>query len=406
MIRAAAALATGLLASAPTLAGPPVPAPGNAVLNRIHPEVDPKGVPLGAGWRLFPDLEVVERYDDNIFSDPEIERADAITLVRPSLSLLGDFQAGSVEAEAYGDLEFYADNPGENVQDFGALARFESRSERRHSIALTAAFDRRAEDRGDPEEAEVASRSQADILRGEALYRYRGGVLRGELLTEVRRLSFLRAADQDRDRVAFRVAPRLGVALGSGLRLFAGPSYEQIRFEQDIDDLGFNRDREETGGSLIARLDGGGLYRAELLVGARHVANDDPAFEDFTLVESRATVDWLPSNLTAVTLVGERVTRSTTQAASSARIDSSVSLLIAHELRRTLLITPSARYTRQAFQGIARDDDLVEAGVTLDYRLNRNVGLVFDYLFTRRESTLAAESFSRHRVTLGLRLSL
>ena len=73
------------------------------VMDRARPAYDAKGIPLG-GFRLFPSMDVVVNYDDNVFRLPAAQ-SDYFFLEAPTLRLQSEW--GRHFFEIYGGLENY-----------------------------------------------------------------------------------------------------------------------------------------------------------------------------------------------------------------------------------------------------------------------------------------------------------
>jgi len=63
-------------------------------------------------------------------------------------------------------------------------------------------------------------------------------------------------------------------------------------------------------------------------------------------------------------------------------------------------------FANQDYEGVARDDDVVRAGLGVDYLLNRNLSLRLGYDYTDRDSSVAGLDYSRNEVGLTLKAGL
>jgi uncharacterized protein (PEP-CTERM system associated) len=73
-----------------------------------------------------------------------------------------------------------------------------------------------------------------------------------------------------------------------------------------------------------------------------------------------------------------------------------------HELLRDLLLSTSAGYESDSFQGFARTDNVLSVGAGIRYLVNRNLFLGGTYSFQRRDSTLAGFSYTQNVLQLRL----
>ena len=73
-----------------------------------------------------------------------------------------------------------------------------------------------------------------------------------------------------------------------------------------------------------------------------------------------------------------------------------------HELLRNLLLSASAGYENDSFQGFARTDNVLSAGAGIRYLVNPNLFLGGTYSFQRRDTTLVGSSYTQNVFLLRL----
>ena len=113
------------------------------------PQSNELGIGLGA-FILYPEIDLVAGYDDNVFATPAPTTGSAFTIIRPQLELRSDWINHSLRLLANGGFGFYANAATQNYQNFSILA--DGRLDIRYDFYLTgmAGFRRNTEALGTP----------------------------------------------------------------------------------------------------------------------------------------------------------------------------------------------------------------------------------------------------------------
>ena len=93
-----------------------------AVLDRPRPEYDAIGVPVDGSFLLYPKINVVGQYDDNIFATNTGTQSDEIFQIQPSLALKSQWSEHELVLNAHSSINQYASHSGEDTNDYGASA--------------------------------------------------------------------------------------------------------------------------------------------------------------------------------------------------------------------------------------------------------------------------------------------
>ncbi|MGL5838579.1 MAG: outer membrane beta-barrel protein [Sphingorhabdus sp.] len=382
-----------------------------AVRERVIPGYEAREVRLGS-LILSPSVETAIRYSDNVLALDADRIADASLLLRPNMQLRTDWARRLVSLSASSAIERFADRPSENAetldlsayafQEFGAGGRIraiagyrqgrESR-ESQNAFALTERPIRFRETRG----ALGASYRFARVqLSGEA------GLTRTDFSDG--RLPDGNALDQDyRDADTFRLRSRVEFAQSSALAYFAQATRDHVNY-RDPAVQGSIRN------STTIELLGGVRFelpiaaRGEIGIGYLRANYADPGFRDFSGLAVNANLALFPTQLTTVTLSAERSVRDSGISASRGYIATLAGVQVDHELLRSLILSASARFEGNSFNGIDRRDRRTEFGAGADYRLNRNFTLRarFDRLDLSSSGVERYKSFARNRFSLSL----
>jgi hypothetical protein len=222
----------------------------------------------------------------------------------------------------------------------------------------------------------------------------------------VQRRDYVHGFDDDRDRNEFRVGPRFSYALSPSVSAFIEGSYRDRRYDDDVDQNG--RDRNSQTYEALAGLafDISTILEGEIAAGAFHTEFDEPTFDSITEPAVQGTLRWNVTQLTTVTGRLAREATATTQADSSERVVSLVSLRIDHELLRNVVVGAQVDYRNEDFEGDDRVDNRFDVQVGGSYLINRNASVSLGYQYRNRTSDEESADFSGNIVRLGVDLHL
>jgi hypothetical protein len=395
---------------APALPGQPT-YPGQTVTQRPRLEFQPVGLRVG-DFFWFPRGELDESYNSNIFASPT-PTSDLITALQPSFDLLSSFPRNSLNLHGGATSQFYADHPGQNTQD--GFVNVDGRLDVTAGSSLygSAQIAHQHIAYGTPN-------SPGNIAQPVTYndYRARLGYAQGG-----RRFFF--GADLAVDSAQYNAVPLVGggilpqssqdtiiseAALRAGYELV--PDYlGYIRTAADL----YDYPRTTPGGVRFNST----VYRVNLglRILPRHIIYGEIytgyLVQNFALSRLGSTsapdaggrLVWDLTRLTTLTFAGVRTFITGNPSIGTVGAGYLASILTVtgdHELRRDLLLSASAGYENDSFQGIARTDNVLSAGAGIRYLLNRNLFLGGTYSFQRRDSTLAGSSYTQNVLLLRL----
>ena len=117
-------------------------------------------------------------------------------------------------------------------------------------------------------------------------------------------------------------------------------------------------------------------------------------------------VVWNVTPLTTLTVNASRAINTTIPSIGNGTgyLASVVALNVDHELLRNLLLNANVGYESDQFQGLNRTDDVISAGASVKYLLNRNLYLGGSYTYQQRSSsgTTAGTPYAQSIVMLRL----
>ena len=388
---------------------------GRGIMDRPRPELDPQGLPVG-GFRLYPELAVQEDWNSNIYAvDDGLETSDFITHVMPALNLVSQWSRHGARAFFNGDFAFYADHDSEDYQDFatGISGRYDivgDSSTPETFLRSGLVFRRLHEERGSPDDVfginPTIYRNLSPTVGLVTRFNRIGFSVDGTLNrfdfddTRVAGGGTVNQDDRDRDEyvVAFQGSYQIQPEYDAFIRL----TLNKRDYDQAIDDFGF--DRNSDGFEIVggARVDLTGLVFGDFFFGWRSQDYDDTRLQTVDGLTYGVGVTWNMTQLTSLRGRLARTVEETTQVGSSGYFATDFRVTLDHELLRNLILTGTAGLTRNAYEGISRDDDIYRFGLSGKYLLNRYLYVSLGYGYEARDSNLAGQDYDRNIVLLRL----
>jgi hypothetical protein len=390
------------------------------VKTRPRPELQPLGVRAGS-FLFFPNIEVQEEYDDNIFATKNQTKDDFITTVKPGLSVESDWNNHSLNFSAGGDFGFYNNKSGsgpktsdQDYQDWNVAT--DGRLDVTRDIALFGgggvAFLH--EERGNPDEIGGKDPTKYYLFSAFASYVQNFDNLNFTLTPEFRRHDFDDTQafvgpsinQDDRDRNEYSVSLRTGYELTPAYEAFVRFGGNRRKYDETPDDNGFNRDSWGYDAVVGLTFDLSGVTAGDVFAGyQKQRLNDDSNLDNIDGPTFGASLNW---SATTLTTVGARVVRNietTTLNGASGYWATLGELTVDHELLRNLLLNFTGTVTQNDYKGISREDYIYTAGAGAKYMMNRNFYATLGYRFRTRDSRNnngGAANYNENRVRIGL----
>lgn len=369
------------------------------VQTRLRPETDAVGIRSG-GFMILPTISISEAYDDNILASDSNTRDDLITNVEPAIVVKSDWARHAVNVSASADVAFFASNSNENYQDysFSANGRFDALRD----TYLTGSIDYASSHE---------SRSSADDAGGEepglyTVFQSSVGVLNRfnrfalSALATFRRYDFddvvvsgVANNQDDRDRDRIDLVLRGGYEIVPGYQGFVRLNLNDTDYVDSVDDTGVMRGSDGYEAVAGVRIDLSGLTYGDIFAG--YISHDyvDSSLVTIEGVTFGADLTWNMTELTTIKLTLARNISETTQSSTSGTFDTAFDFSVDHELLRHLILSARAGFENRDFEGTSRQDTYLRFGIGAKYLVNRNLNIVFDYDFDRRNSDNAGSDY-------------
>lgn len=385
-----------------------------SVRERARPGYDAVGVRAGA-FTVFPEVSVTGTYNDNIYATDTNTESDFITTLGARVSAQSNWSRHALNLRASVAQQLYADNDDEDRLDWnvGSDGRIDITRDTNLSGGLS--YAELTEDRGAPNAIGLAAEpTEYSLLQANAAFNHRFNRVTSSLGATYADYDYDTVPlfgggtlNQDfRDREEFTQFLRLGYDVSPDTNVYVQGTINQRKYDQQPPAVALNRDSDGyavvVGSEFrLTNLAQGGVY-----VGYQSQDYDDPTLPEIDGLAFGASVDWFVTPLTTVRFEAASSIEETISAGASGYTDNSVGLRVDHELMRNVILGGHASYANQDYEGIARDDDVIRAGVGVDYLLNRNFSLRLGYDYTERDSSANPFDYTRNEVGLTLRAGL
>lgn len=383
-----------------------------AVLDRPRPEYDAIGIPLDS-FLLYPRLNIVSGYDDNIYATDTNTKADGIFQIQPSLALKSQWSEHELDFDAHSSINQYFSHGTEDTNDYGAALNGRLDILASTNITAHASYDLETEARGDESAAEnTVNPVQFSVWTGQLSGMHQFNRLQVSVTGTWDDYNYLDGRDglgnvidqhfrnvQDTGetvRADYAISPDTAVFLSGNLNQHSYPVQPPL-VANDYNSTGF----EALGGVNFQITN---LVTGEL--GAGYFKQDYPnvAGQNLGSLALHGTVQWFPTELTTVSVKVDRLVADSSLQGSAGYLTTGGSVQVDHELRYNVILSGIFSYNDDSFQGIDRNDGRWTAGIGAKYLLTREVGIGLNYNHDNQISSGANRyiNFNIDRVMLNL----
>lgn len=377
-----------------------------SVRERSQPALDPLGVPVGA-FLLSPSIEANYNYTDNLLATDTDRLGASSAQLGAAATLASRWSRHSVSA-------------GGRVNTV-RTPRFENLSYTDYSATLGGTLDigTRTALSGDvlfgsfnetpdasPVAAILAEPTRFELTQVVVSARHERNRLRLSARGELRSFDFGASSTLDGAVLDQSFRDRLDVNAGGRVEYAITPVLAGLidveRYSRDFDVGGV---ANATGVRLLTgvNFDAARLMRGEVSVGR---FREDNGVGEVAGIATRASVELFPDELVTVSLNAERETADANVGDAGSRVRTGGSATLDYELRRNIILSCSALFSRENFTGIDRRDERWTARASMDYRVNRvvSLGVSYERQGQTSQGLEAGRSFDINRLLAGVRL--
>jgi polysaccharide biosynthesis protein VpsM len=398
----------------------PGPAPDQGpvgVFERRNREYQQQGIQLGR-TNLQPALTVTPTYNSNIFATQSNPTSDGILAVRPEFTLDSGPGSTAYRFNAYGLWNEYFNNSGlSNLNGGGGLGvragsdevlRLESATGFVYGHMDPSTFGSSV--LNGPVPSLPSYTTFVETLTGVHRPGVVGAALSGSFARSDYQNTFVNGAFLNNSQFngdTYTVSPKVSYLVAPPTDIFL-----QFTYARQAYDIGINDSSTYTpviGSSFEFRR----LFRGNAYVGYKNRSYDaNGAYSAFTYGVNAA---WYPTESMAVKISGLQDFRDTTVLTGTGGIgtvNGPISIVnvrtataqVDYEFLPQLLGTVGISYENDNYLNSPQIDNIIQAGASLTYFINRNANLGFQYLYSNRSSTQVGYSYDRQLAQVALRV--
>jgi len=376
------------------------------------PKMAPTGLQMGS-MIAYPKLAVDAEYDDNIFRTKHDRKDDVSLHARPSLTVsTDDWHPVNFTVNVGADIARYMQYSSQNFEGFDASGRMFLDISDDASFDTGGLISRAQLKRG--LETDIGNIGAKNLAYWQyewgANFKYEGEPVVFRLSPVYRRFDYVKNLDGDIDRDEYRLDSRVGVVVGPHTTLFVDPGYTWVRYDQNLDSMGFKRNSEGYDVRVGVSYDASAAFYIEAGAGYFRRNFQDSRLKSLSGVSALVRAYWNPTEVLSFMLEGTRgATDAYTSPASGttrAITATSVKFRTAWEATDALIIDGGAAWYRFDFRSTDRTDNLYVLDLGAKYYLSRYLYLGLRFTHEWRDSDNSTLNYQDNRVLFSISTQL
>ncbi|KMO38972.1 hypothetical protein VQ03_16300 [Methylobacterium tarhaniae] len=372
----------------------------------------PLGIRVGS-LTLFPALQQSVGYDSN--PDRSIYRRGSLALrSQGELRVESDWSSHSLAGELRGGYFSYPDNRNANRPDGDGAMRLRLDVARDTKVDVEGRYAISTQRAGSPDlNVQVRDRPLVAAYGGTVGVTQAFNRLQVTVAGLVDRQTFENAQltdgtvlrQDDRNANQFGLRLRTGYEIRPGFTPFVDTLLDTRVHDFAVDQFGLRRDSDGITVRAGSSFEFSRLLTGEVSGGylARRYA--DSRLRDITGPVIDGSVTWAATALTSVRLGASTGVIETIVPGASGILTRTAVAELTHDLRRNLRLTLTGTLISNDYQGTSIREQGYSAGVKLDYRLNRWLGVRASYARELLSSTAVGSSYHSDTYLLGVRVN-
>jgi hypothetical protein len=374
------------------------------VLQRPREDFDPKGIPVGTGFRFMPSLDVQENYTDNLYAANTNQVDDFQTTISPKVALNSNWSRHSLSVSGYANIHRYINRGTEDNDEYGAKANLGLDLAHGGTLSFEGGYDHTTIARGDPEERRALTPEEVGLTHGNVQWQQQFSFLL--LGATAQYLEAEEDSDLNRDKnyKAYTGSFRVGYVFSPALSVFIEPNYTDYDYHAPIFLGGFDRDSETMGINAGAAYDITGVLYGETRIGWYRAGFKDPRIKSDSGISVQSKTTWNPTARDSIIFTLVRQSVPTNDPNSSSRVRTGGDVEFQHELTRNIVLRLDAGYHNDKFveSTVGREEDVIDASIRGDYYLNRYLSFYMSYTYTNLDSTVKVDSYDENQIMIGI----
>ncbi len=379
------------------------------VADRDRQFAQPDGVRIG-NFIVYPSIADNVVYDDNIFDSSVGRTADWRNEFRPGIALQSNLPRHEIDLSLAGKIVTYADNTDQNYEDYIAQIRgalhFDHATTMSASVLSALEHEERSAITAPIDAAEPVPVTHHRVVAG--LTRD-AGRLCGTLSATAEDYNYgdVTATDGStldqsyRDQTIYSAQLKTGYRFSPGYDLITKFKVSRLINEGQDDE---NRDAMEYEALTGLAFETDPLLRWRLLGGYGWREYDSSSLSSVSSGLLEGDVIWLPTQRMTVYGTIKHEIVDYIGSVGDGLIETSASARIEYEIRHDLVGTVDLEYLDANFIGSPRHDQILTAGVGLDYYYTKNWLFTLGYVFEDRQSNEDIYDTTRNRFRAGAKL--
>lgn len=375
-------------------------------------EIDPQSIDMGP-VKFTPTLGIVEKRNDNIFSQPTSEFSSLITEAKPELKFEAQQDANIYTITYKGDYGFFDSSSDDNYEDHALDADVKLKVGERSDVNLVLSTAKLHDDRG-----EGGSEGSAALLRAfadkydlnyyglvwdygveDAQFGFRFNV---DMTDKEYQNNLALTEYRNREDEAF--SARFYGRLSGKTRFFL--EYASKDLSYDVLPLsGISLDSDEQSISLGAEWNITGKTMGSVKVGQTDKEFDAISRGNPDFVDWEAKVSWSPRTYSTFILTTSKLPVETTGVGNFIE-SQNLSLYWNHDWSDDLGSTVMLNSGNDAYDQDVRDDDRTNYRISVSYDISRAINMGFSYELEDRDSSTDAFDSKTSIVALSLNIGL
>lgn len=368
------------------------------------------GIRVGA-FSLQPELTAALVADNNILAQERDPESDLVELYTASARLRSNWSNHSLRLSTSHELERYRDNPGENNNNF--QVQIDGRVDLNARTNLRGEFSQAQETLGrDAVESQLSVDRQVYDLR-------RMGVSLDRKYGKYTATAFFRTLEQDyddsiinagitnrRDNERETVGARLTHHNSEQSSYYLDVSRRSIDFTDGATANDFDRSSQSTRIALGATFPLSGVISGYAELGLEDKDYRESLLEDRRDLYTNIGITWKVTRLTNVTAGFSRSLQNTALNDTPGSEQDQLSVVVDHELLRTLRLSAGLYYREDTFESIDRRERNFDYELSAHYLLGRDAIVDVFHRSEQRRSLGAQSGRNLDGDTVGIRLKL
>ena len=375
------------------------------------------GQPFQVGsFLLYPEVDVTWLYDDNLYFSNTAPVSDHAIIVSPALWVQSNWARHALNFHVASDITKYNNYSGENSEDYRISAEGRYDFSANSNIYGGARAAKEHEDRESPDARNGLTPTQY------RQYRYYGGIFNQFDRWSVRvagtaqqlnyrDVNFLTGGgainiinNDDRDRWQYTGGVRVGYELTPRLEPYAQVAFDNRRYNDAVDDLGYQRDSDGERYLVGVKWNVPKMLKLDAFAGYAKQDYEDPRLATVDSPVVGAALLWSVAPRTTLSAFLDRTVEETTVSrtvapgvtvVSSSYLNTYLSLGLNHRLTDAWSMRAGGSFSRVDYQGLDREDDYYGANIGVVYRVNRNLFIDVELSNRELQSSIPTEDFRK-----------